>query len=352
MTFKHYGVLKGRVVDSRREGLPDDSPHYQIHVNAAGDFRAAVNVLSGQRRDEDGKPLKDKDRELLYVVDEDFRHPILDGLAALRDGFNPVPSKPGGLALDFVRGSLFDRNDLRTLPPDVPGKNNDLEDLVEHYTQRAMNEQDSRIYVFGDRWGPERGKRDKVFHFEPGDGIHEVHMNQGNAKEHEREDGVWQDGGLIFEFPAAGRWVAIFLAFQSQKWHTDDKTGHALPGVPAARPGGAPAAEEPDHDLRIAAALVNPVGPDQGRESVTLINTTAGDVDLTDWAIIDSVQQPQRLPAETLRAGDAIRIQVVPPVALGNRGGTITLVNKAGLKVDSVAYTADQAKDEGRTLVF
>ena len=36
-----------------------------------------------------------------------------------------------------------------------------------------------------------------------------------------RDDGVWQDGGLIIGT------TAILLRFQSQSWKTDDSTGHA-----------------------------------------------------------------------------------------------------------------------------
>jgi hypothetical protein len=39
-------------------------------------------------------------------------------------------------------------------------------------------------------------------------------------------------------------------------------------------------------------------------------------------------------------------------VQLGNRGGTISLLDQHGLKADGVAYTADQASREGWTVVF
>jgi hypothetical protein len=53
-----------------------------------------------------------------------------------------------------------------------------------------------------------------------------------------------------------------------------------------------------------------------------------------------------------LPAGDALRIRLGPPVALGNSGGLITLLNPDGLKVDGVAYTKAQATPEGRSLIF
>jgi uncharacterized protein YukJ len=48
-------------------------------------------------------------------------------------------------------------------------------------------------------------------------------MNQGNPPgRHERDNGVWQDGALLLHFPAEGRWTALFLAFQSQRWHVEE----------------------------------------------------------------------------------------------------------------------------------
>ena len=42
----------------------------------------------------------------------------------------------------------------------------------------------------------------------------------------------------------------------------------------------------------------------------------------------------------------------VLPVQLGNNGGLLTLLDPDGLKVDGIAYTREQVRDEGRTLVF
>jgi uncharacterized protein YukJ len=85
----------------------------------------------------------------------------------------------------------------------------------------------SSVFAFGEPWGPEK-KKDKYFHFKPGQGIHDIHMNQGNAKKWRNADGTWQDGCLMFHLPAKKQWRAIFLAFQSQSFKTDDKTGHAV----------------------------------------------------------------------------------------------------------------------------
>jgi hypothetical protein len=50
--------------------------------------------------------------------------------------------------------------------------------------------------------------------------------------------------------------------------------------------------------------------------------------------------------------GETLRVQLTPQVVLPNRGGVITLLDAAGLKVDGVAYTGDQAAAPGTTIVF
>jgi hypothetical protein len=239
---------------------------------------------------------------------------------------------------------------MRLLPPSLPGADNDLSDRLAHYVNRAASAADAEVFAFGSRWGPEPGTPDKVFHFEPGNGIHDIHMNQGNDSRHRGDDGVWQDGGLIFRFPATNQWVAIFLAFQSQAWHTDDVTGHTLPG-PIPGPGPTPHPSEPDFRVRIVAAMVNPIGPAPEAESVTLLNATPAAIDLAGWRIIDKSERTQTLSGQ-IAAGAAKVVAIVPPVVLSNNGGMITLVDGNGLKVDGVAYTKKAAAAQGWTIVF
>jgi uncharacterized protein YukJ len=333
MPLKDYGVLVGRVADRRIEA-GNDSPHYQVHVVAGGiAYRIAVNVRSAQ-----------SPPDLLYIADEAFKHPLLPILDALSDGFNGVPSGPGGVALDYIRGNLFDRNAMRTLPSVSPGPDNDLSDKIDHFLTRAINDPTARIFAFGERWGPEQTTPDKVFGFSPGNGIHDIHMNQGNSGSFSRDNGVWQDGGVLLRFPEQDQWVAIFLAFQSQAWHTDDATGD-----PIGDPGGG---SDPDNKVRIIGALVNPIGPAPESEWITLLNTTPDDIDLTGWAVLDRLKQRMPLGPQILSAGETIRVPVQPPVQLGNNGGLITVVDGAGLKVDGVSYTGQQAGREGWTIVF
>ena len=144
--------------------------------------------------------------------------------------------------------------------------------------------------------------------------------------------------------------MAIFLAFQGQKWHTDDVTGHTI--VEGGGPANVASAAEPDHRLRIVAALVNPIGPAPESETVTLINPGADPVDLTGWSLVDRQQRVMPLDPGVIGPGDAVRLALRAPVQLGNDGGLLTLLDPDGLKVDGIAYTREQVRDEGRTLIF
>ncbi|MGW7384944.1 DUF2278 family protein [Streptomyces sp. NPDC054794] len=337
MSLKTYGVLITRAVDTRREGAVD-TPHYQIHLtdDTGTHYRASVNVLSQQRP-----------ADLLYLVDEDFQHPLTTRLEGLPSGWNTLPSGPGGPNLDFVRGNLFDPGKMRTLPPDVSGPDNDLADLLDHYVRRAVDDRDARMYVFGERFGPEPKVKDKVFGFLPGNGVHDIHMNQGNSGRFRGDDGVWQDGGLLVHFPGQNRWVGIFLAFQSQSWHTDDVTGQPLDEVDGRRPEQAGV-----QPVRIVAALVNPLGPTPEAENVTLLNASPDPVDLTGWQLVDRVGKRAAVPAGALAPGVCLPVALSNGVQLGNHGGEITLLDAGGLKVHGVSYTAEQATREGWTVVF
>ena len=88
--------------------------------------------------------------------------------------------------------------------------------------KRAIEEK-AIIYAFGERWGPEENTPDSYFHFEPGNGIHDIHMNQGNVEKWKGDNGIWQDGGILIHFEKEEKWIGIFLAFQSQSWCTDEE---------------------------------------------------------------------------------------------------------------------------------
>ena len=345
MPLKAYGVLKGRAI-ARRLGS-GSSPHYQIHmVDEIGThYRIAVNVKSQLAPS-----------ELMYHVKSYFEHPLTAVVAALPSGFSPLAPTPASGALDLIRGNLLQPGMMTPLPVDLPGPDNDLNEKLDQIVQRAMADEEALVYSFGERWGPESHKADKYFGFVPGNGIHDIHMNQGNVGSFVNDDGVWQDGGLLFHFPVQQQWTAVFLKFQSQSWHTSDVTGHTL-NVPA---GGEPENPDPivpqptdtlpDGLVRIVAAMVNSkLSPE--KEWIYLLNASDQAVPLTGWQLADK-QKAKMLLSGTLDAGAVLRVDVQSPLVLSNKGGIITLLNHNGLKVHGVSYTQRQANQPGWTIVF
>ena len=336
MPIAKYGVLVGRA-NQRRLGT-GDSPHYQILMaDDDTDYRIAVNVKSSE-----------SPSEVEFCIDEHFQHPILTELAAQPTGFHPLKSKPGGIALDYIRANIVDRAKFVPLPITAAGADNDLNDRIDHFVQRAMGDESSLLYAFGQRWGPETAK-DKIFGFKPGNGVHDIHMNQGNSPKFKGDDGIWQDGGLIFHFPNQNQWVAMFLKFQSQAWHTDDATGHTIVGETPKKPT-LPTGDEPQGLIRIVAALANSIQSPEV-ETVTLLNTSPQAVNLAGWKLADKNKNKFALSG-SIAAGATLLVTIAPPMQLSNKGGIITVLNEQGLKVDGVSYTQAQASQPGWTIVF
>ncbi|KAK3347264.1 hypothetical protein B0T25DRAFT_298094 [Lasiosphaeria hispida] len=346
MPIKDYGVWKAKPVRYTYETNEDDqvSPHLSLFFadGEDGEGRAAVNIKSGDRQES---------RLASWILPE-FQHPITQRLASLDDGFHPLTGTAeqgrNGLALDFVRGNLFQRSQGRILPHDIPGANNDILDVLKPILDQAIADH-ATVHIYGS-------------HFNDGKGIHNNHQNQGNPKRFAKDNGVYQDGGIIIQF--ADHWAAIFIGFASQAIHTEDGPAHAgypiprdgyktwadflLPEGDKGLQGGNDIADSP---VAISAAVVNPEGPDNqpggDPETVTLKNRTAAEVDLTGWSIRNKTGLTAELqPGLRLATGASATVEL-PGVPLSNQGGIITLLNAHGLKVHGVAYTRDQAREGG-----
>ena len=221
MPIRHYGVLKCQALEGKLG--QGSTPHYQVLVVENDvNYRLAINVKS-----------QASPSELLYYIDENLQDEMLTGLQKLDFGYTLLPSHSSGqedhnpLALDYVRGGLFDTKSMVPMPYQKDGENNDLNELLDRVITQAIQDKNAVIYAFGEKWGPEN-KADKYFHFQPGNGVHDMHMNQGNSSRWRSDDGPWQDGGLLIHFAKENRWTGIFLAFQSQSFYTDDRTGHQI----------------------------------------------------------------------------------------------------------------------------
>jgi uncharacterized protein YukJ len=215
MPIANYSVLAGDPVAGKV--VTGSSTHYQITMNAVGGpFTVAVNIQSV-----DGS-------EVLYAIVEDFTPPDAAGLLALPMGMTALQSEPGGLALDFVRSEIggvpMITQEQMTLLPQLRSQGSEQERMLNRARASALQnavvtllnmtiaDKDGVIYAFGSAYA-DGGKVD---------GIHDIHMNQGNpANNHGGDNGVWQDGALLIHLPSKGTWTAVFIAFQTESWATD-----------------------------------------------------------------------------------------------------------------------------------
>jgi uncharacterized protein YukJ len=172
-------------------------------VDAGGKtYQIAVNIEST-----DGS-------QVLYFINENYTPPdagLLDGLAV---GMTPLTAQRNP-AVDYVRSvtngqPIVMQAQMQLLP--LPGQTNssNLQNAVIQFLNQAIADANGTIYAFGSQ-------------YTDGTGIHDIHMNQGNPPgSFEKDNGIWQDGMLVFELPASGTWAAIFIAFQTESWSTDD----------------------------------------------------------------------------------------------------------------------------------
>jgi uncharacterized protein YukJ len=220
MPITNYSVLVGDPTSGKV--VTGSSTHYQITMQAnGGPFTVAVNIQSVDGSD------------VLYAIEENFTPPDLAGLLALPTGMTALTSAPGGLALDYVRSTVNGQPmitlEQMTLLPQVLSKGSEDERMMNRVRASALQnavvtllnmtiaDKDGTIYAFGSAYA-DSGKVD---------GIHDIHMNQGNPAGgsknggHGGDNGVWQDGALLIHLPSKKTWTAVFIAFQTESWDTD-----------------------------------------------------------------------------------------------------------------------------------
>ena len=202
MPIPNYSVLKG---DPQPGSVTGFHPHFRIPVQTdAGTFTIDVNVQSFDNS------------EVLYAILQNFTPPAAPSLLALPNGVTQIPSQTSGLALDYVREAiggapLIERSQMTLLPI---GKGNELHDQVATVVNQAIEDENGVIYAIGSSYADPGGAS----------GIHDIHMNQGNPlNSHGEDNGIWQDGALFVYLPSQNQWIAVFIAFQTESWQTDNQ---------------------------------------------------------------------------------------------------------------------------------
>ena len=340
----NYVCLRGKA-HAFAPAAPATNPHLWVILEAGGQqWFATINVRSDK-----GQPGDPIDKSYLYyLIDNDFRHPIVRSMLARPQGLSPVERSYSGGALDFQRGNLFDPRAMRVLP--VEGEGDDT--LVHRLTAilQVAKSQGADVFFYGNGFHKDNPHQtDAAFGYTPDTpfGVDNIHMAQGDPKAidlHVRENGIWHDGACFIWDAAANRMTAAFLAFQTQAWHTNDN-GELLCGVTGA--------EAPRYDFSrgLGAPLPLPTraaeltslhrAPD-GTGAVIVANMTNAPIDLAGWTILADAQKSIPLPKGPLLGGQTLPVALAAD-ALSDSGGILTLVNPANLRVDGVAYLGGDA---------
>jgi uncharacterized protein YukJ len=233
MPIQNYGLLTGSVINAIPYKTGAD--HYQIELSAAGSlYRIAVDVYSAKKGSSRhysprGATTWDLDREVMYYKDENYSHPILDTLVTANEGLTPAGQLPQPLLLDYLRyqPALFPIDQMKAVPPkDTSGGGGDLNDDIDPWIQKALNNPAARLFAFGSSWDDSTSSHpDPTVYWTPNPslGIHDIHMNQGDSGSEAEGNGTWHDGALFLQFTGGTTtWIAMFFRFANQSTTTDN----------------------------------------------------------------------------------------------------------------------------------
>jgi uncharacterized protein YukJ len=340
----NYVCLRGKV-HAFAPAAPPTNPHLWVVLEANGrQWFATINVRSDKAQfgDPVGKSY------LYYLIDSDFRHPIVPSILARPSGLSPVDRSYAGGALDFQRGNLFDPRAMRVLPLEGEGGDN----LVRRLTGilQVAKDQGADVFFYGNGFHKDNPHQtDQAFGYTPDTpfGVDNIHMTQGDPKaidQHVRENGIWHDGACFIWDAAAKRMTGAFLAFQTQAWHTDST---------AAPSTASPAAEAPLYDFANGLGAALPLPPraaeltslhraPDGTGSLILANMTNAPIELAGWTVLSQAATSLPLPAGPLVPGQPLSLPLAAGL-LDDAGGILTLLDPAGLRVDGVAYLGGDA---------
>jgi hypothetical protein len=210
-----YGFLKCKVVSdpqlkaSRRKHETQYHLHTTLAIIAqdgsAAEWDSAINVGTD-----------DADDLLKYKLVFDFRHGLLGQLKGAQSGFSDLTGTGALPALDFLRSDILANTGpwRQSDPMDGSTEVEPVASLLR--LLRTAHTKNSDVWVFGRK-------------YTDGDGIHDVHMNQGsgapflNDGEDNQNDhnDVWQDGGVIVEL-GKPEVAAYVTAFTQQLVPTDE----------------------------------------------------------------------------------------------------------------------------------
>ena len=206
-----YGYAKARIVHGptlRSKPLGHETQYHQhLSLDVGGEtWDVAINVGTN-----------DADDLLRYRLVFDFHHAIVAELDAAAQGPKDLTGMTAIPALDFIRSDILAETGIWRDTDPMDGS--EAVEPVASLGRLLANARNSAwdVVVFG------------RFYSE-GDGVHDVHMNQGSSGAHFQHrpgddsndhNDVWQDGAVLVKRGDQG-WAGYFSMFTQQTTVTDD----------------------------------------------------------------------------------------------------------------------------------
>jgi len=223
MPIPNYGVWVGTPTSYNAPSSSDSSPHLDLHFkDSKGSYYANINVESTD----------DSDSRLVYWNVTELPSDFTAKLHALTPGYHAL-GLSSDLALDYIHSGLIDLSAgeiLDYVPPSSSSTTPSILPTLEPVLKQAIHAH-ATVYIFGSEYSdPAKGKQPAV------QGIHDVHMNQGNTGSFADDNAPKSDGALFIYVQdqgnaGSGTWTGVFLAFASQASQTD-VVGDAVSGAP------------------------------------------------------------------------------------------------------------------------
>lgn len=233
-------LLKGRPTKAKLfSNNPKNRPHYHILVETEENqqFDIAINIASEAHN---------ADVRVLYAIKENITPPQVEALLSLPLGMFDLP-KQNITGIDYVRDQLVTKDEMQLLPLFEPSKPIETqgEEKIKQLVDDFVADPDAMLYAFGHRYEQKNSKPNGAWGFQPDDGIHNIHLNQGNYKgNHDDENGRGEDGALFIYSPKTKTWSAVYVAFQTQSFDNDsngypkDDSQHTTDSGSAPHSGG------------------------------------------------------------------------------------------------------------------
>jgi uncharacterized protein YukJ len=129
-----------------------------------------------------------------------------------------------GQGLDYLRDNLFPVQSMAPIPPAGAGVT--LANLLDAQIERAKADKQAIVLACGEFFR-DRGS-DQTFNFSPEQGVHDIHMMQGNSGNFADDNRVNGDGAFFIRY-VGGETVTLFARVSVQDLSTDDATGAPVP---------------------------------------------------------------------------------------------------------------------------